>query len=338
MSGMPFEDQEKIKDGKLAIDDSSEKERLFDEWLSESSEQASLLLNEKHKEIISLVDGALAEFRRENGLSVPAPQIYYLTEEQWDKLAEFGEEPLEKMRRLTGLFDWWENRIFVKLTKEHGENRDLINFVGTNIHERLHQLAHKAVQFNQDESVFSMPRAGLEVKNLKTKKRYFSEFDEAVISYFAGKLTENVVNGQKDLFGKDLDRVRCYRDLSSGDLARPNFRLNEHDYAYGSMVTVVRRLMGSLAEARGGGPEAIKKVEKIFINAEFKGNLLDLGKEVAKLYGKGGLRVLAHLNEKNIKDILNFVDVGGKKITQNHYAEKILPPEEFERYLRMEKQ
>ncbi|PIZ69845.1 MAG: hypothetical protein COY11_03760, partial [Candidatus Portnoybacteria bacterium CG_4_10_14_0_2_um_filter_44_20] len=71
---------------------------------------------------------------------------------------------------------------------------------------------------------------------------------------------------------------------------------------------------------------------------EFKGNLLDLGKEVAKLYGKGGLRVLAHLNEKNIKDILNFVDVGGKKITQNHYAEKILPPEEFERYLRMEKQ
>ncbi|PIZ69429.1 MAG: hypothetical protein COY11_04530, partial [Candidatus Portnoybacteria bacterium CG_4_10_14_0_2_um_filter_44_20] len=179
---MPFEDQEKIKDGKLAIDDSSEKERLFDEWLSESSEQASLLLNEKHKEIISLVDGALAEFRRENGLSVPAPQIYYLTEEQWDKLAEFGEEPLEKMRRLTGLFDWWENRIFVKLTKEHGENRDLINFVGTNIHERLHQLAHKAVQFNQDESVFSMPRAGLEVKNLKTKKRYFSEFDEAVIS------------------------------------------------------------------------------------------------------------------------------------------------------------
>jgi hypothetical protein len=163
----------------------------------------------------------------------------------------------------------------------------------------------------------------VEVQNPKKGKSYGSDFDEAIIYYFGNKLAEETINGHKDLFGDVL-----------GD---KNARIVMSDPFAGVIASLIERL----AELRGGGPEVVKEVEKIFINAEFKGNLLDLGKEISKLYGKGGLRVLAHLvcgTKQNNRDLIMKFIGAKKKETQMHYAFRILyanDPKEYERYKRL---
>lgn len=331
---MPPREQQAIKEKRLFIDESSSEDRALIDQLEEWEKKP--ILSKRQEKIISLVQAELNNFCSEHDIKTSLlPKTYYLTEAQWGEVADLTSDP--EILDCEGLFYHHLNIILRKVRERQRRDFDLIYFVDSDIHERIHQMAYRAVQVWQNDAgrvSRYFARSGLVIKNIDKEKEYSSYLDEAIVSYLAGKLTEKVVNKDRMLFEADLDRVWRYRNLSSEKLARKSLKLKKRDYSdygYKSLVDVIRRLIGNLANLRDGDKET---VERIFINAEFKGNLLDLAKEISKLYGKGGLRVLAHLDEKNTKDMLKFVNARGR-INQAHYAEKILPPEEFERYCKI---
>jgi len=326
ISGLPPQERQEIEGGRVPESALVGRNQALEHWPQEVDKKP--VLGERQKQIISLAENALGDFEWKYGVRAPAPSVYYLTEERWKGLMKYcpGNE------KNSGFFDVDNNCIFIRLTKKHQNNLDLIDFLDTNLHERLHQQAFRAVQAWGEG--LDLVREGLDTVNVRKGKRYFSDFDEGIISYFSGRMTENVVDTNKFLFKKELERDQLRRGSFSGDLEEAIFRMKKNDFAYRFSVDVIRKLIKSLSYLRGGRPQDVEEIEKIFINAEFKGNLLDLGKEVAKLYGKGGLRVLAHLNEKNSGLVQGFLRAKGLA-TQRRYAEKILPPEEFERYKKL---
>jgi len=70
-------------------------------------------------------------------------------------------------------------------------------------------------------------REGLDTVNVRKGKRYFSDFDEGIISYFSGRMTENVVDTNKFLFKKELERDQLRRGSFSGDVVAAIYRMKK---------------------------------------------------------------------------------------------------------------
>lgn len=320
ISSLPPEDRKSLEQGKLIIE-LSEKERDFENWLKKIGEKISF--DREHRNALFCVNGVLAGFCKEHDIKVsPPPITYYIPDEQWQRVGELYED--DNMGRIAGGVADEKNRILIRVRKAPQDDplyndAHFLNLIDDVNHENLHQLAYRAIQAtigggkgdNQDD--MCLARWGVKVYNPEKDKEYLNDFDEAIIYYFAHKLTGTIVSEHRNLFSGNY----MLRSTSSD---------------------IVAHLIERLSEKRGGGPEAVKEVEKIFINAEFRGNLLDLGKEISKLYGKGGLRVLAHLvcgRKQNNRDLIMKFIRAKKKETQTHYAFRILPPEEFERYKKL---
>lgn len=327
MSGLPPQERQEIEEGRVPEGVLLYQNEELAHWLEEVEKKS--VLREKQERVVSLAEKTVDDFARKYDIRTsPKPLVHYLTDEQWKKLMRY----LPGQEGDVGFFDVDDNHVFIRLTERDRNDLGLVDFLDTNCHERLHQQAYRAAEARGGG--LGLVRWGLYMLNAEKGRKYFSNLDEGIISYFSGRMTENVVDANKFLFRKELERNQLRRGSFPEDLEEATFRMKKNDFAYRFSVDVIRKLIKNLSYLRGGRPQDIEEVEKIFINAEFKGNLLDLGKEVAKLYGKGGLRVLAHLKEKNSGLMLGFLRAKDLKV-QRRYAEKILPPEEFKRYKKL---
>jgi hypothetical protein len=332
VSVLPAEDQEKIKEGRISFGEPPEKEKTFESWLKSGEGEA--VLDRRHKKAVFSINGALADFCIKHDIKIsPPPITYYISEKQWPKVVDFyGEDVIGP--KGGGVADT-DNRILINVREMRPDNsrynnHRLVNFVDNNSHENLHQLAYrsiKVIKTAEEKGEICFDRWGVTLHNSRGCGKYFIDFDEGIIAYFSNKLTNKTIKEHKDLLYEEFDE-------ESG-------AAKKYDYAMRDpLANIVECLIKRLAESRGGGSQALEEVEKIFIGAEFRGDLVSLNEEISKLYGRGGLWVLAHLwdgkEDNNRELVLKFIKAKTRE-TQEHYAFRVLAAEkgEFERYKRL---
>lgn len=149
------------------------------------------------------------------------------------------------------------------------------------IHELVHAFSYnrRYVAIKNDKYVMSNDRTGYGVTNQKDKHEHFRGMNEAVTQLITTKIIKSNLDSIKETLRPNEEDVEEWR--------------NYFDY-YEGMVEVFLTVVNGLSSSQSDFDNKLREFEQKY----FTGEMMQF-REIESYYGKGSLRVLSVLGEKN---------------------------------------
>ncbi|MDP2934265.1 MAG: hypothetical protein Q8N59_00620 [bacterium] len=223
---------------------------------------------EKDIEIIDFVKNTIGEYTEKytkKKFDIPLENIHIFN--------PGGVEEHTEKQSVKGGASLYFGRIIIDRVKSDAE------FARILFHELLHLNSYTAIQLtratNSEKSHPDRYRSGVEVKTRDGKNIFFRDIEEAIIELVTQKFQDEKIAASQ-LFSEE-DRKNI-----------PLHRVEE-----GIKLTALIDVLWERNKDRFKNRE---EVEKLFLDAQFTGNLLKIGRLIEKTFGKGSFRKLGEGN------------------------------------------
>lgn len=271
----------------------------------------------EEKEMITLVNQEINDIRKEMGLdpfTIPMDNYRMMDQDFYEENFE-GSSAMMSFPKQVILFD------------ESWMRESLIGFMSTSLHESLHLNGHITLEVNEDshgEIETTHSRQGMGVLAVQKKglhgefHRHFDGLHEAIVSEQQRRSLENLIHHpmlQKEreiLFSEKVESlknkiVQNYPEVQKEDIVwvsedGENFQ----SINYQKPRKVLNFVCNKIFEKFPDNFKSQDEVFKLFLKAQFTGQLLETARLVESVFGEGSFRRLGDMETDNDSAIKTY--------------------------------